>query len=731
MQARWLATGVAVGVILAGLGAPGVASAVDRGQEVSTSVEFAPDGDASIVTVANPTIDVPRTATGAAIAESDAWAASFGNADPVLRVVDQTPLDGGRTATRVAQSFAGAEVIAGELVVVTDANGALLTISGGLAADPAVTTWSLTQSAARRAVHGAAKVLNVSRAVFDDSLIGGDDDSAHTAWQVEYRTSSGALKRAFVDATTARVLFTETRQHALSRVVCDGSNRVLPMDSANCTMANAARVEGGEELVGSPTVTIDPVQVNEGYDTLGRTSALFEKLGVNLTDLIGSDAGDGNGKQLRLYVRYCPEKSVDSCPMSNAFWLDDEGEASYTGGVMYAGNGLATSDDVTAHELAHGVTSATSKLIYSNEPGAISESISDVFGELVDQSELLPSEDPKIEDFWYIGEAIRTKDLVGPVRSMSDPTQSFLGAPHAPDRMGSPYWWTKNSDDGGVHINSGVGNKAAYLMGHGGQFRGITVQPIGLHKLAHLYWEVEQRLAPSSRYAVLGSQLRQACAELIATQVNGYSEDDCAQVDAAVRATQMTAQRATMRVESGSVRYGKSNELRVRLTDAVTTGEARVRVGVDLTVEAQSVLGDTWQPVGTMTTNGYGIARMSIKPKLNTRYRVTAPASGPWTGTQVELLVKVKPTLTITKSLRKPYTLVTGTSFPYVDGGHVVLQKRQGRHWSTVAESGIAKDGGFRLSPKQVGVKGTFRVVRHPVGGLASVTKRAPRTNFW
>lgn len=726
MRARHLATAVVLGLLgTAVVAAP--ATAADESMS-STVIQYAPDGDAAIVTVTNPQVLERRDATTAATAEASTWAGAFGNAAPALRVTDQTQLDGGRTATRLSQSFAGADVIAGELVVVTDADGALLTVSGGLASDPSPAAWSITALQARAVVAArAASIISTQRVVFDESLIGGDSDVARTAWQVTYRTHAGVTKRAFVDATTSRVMFTETLRHALSRVVCDGANRIDPMESASCTQKNAMRVEGSPELVGSPSTTLDPAQVNEGYDTLLRTSALFERIGVNLTDLIGSDAGDGNGKQLRLIVRYCPEKAVDSCPMSNAFWLDDVEETEYSGGVMFAGDGLATSDDVTAHELTHGITSATSKLIYANEPGAISESISDVFGELVDQSELLATEDPQVEENWYIGEAIHTKDIVGPVRSMSDPTRSYLGAPRAPDRMGSPFWWTKNSDDGGVHINSGVGNKAAYLMGHGGTFRGITVEPIGIHKLAHLYWEVEQRLAPSSRYAVLGAQLRQSCAELIAANVNGYDEHDCAQVDAAVRATQMTAQRASLSVKSGGVRFGNESALRIRLSDAVTTGDPRGRADVPVTIEAMPVTSEEWRPLAAATTDKFGVATVPISPKVSTKYRVTVPSLGPWTGTQAEISVPVRPTLKLTKVKRGRPTVVVGASAPYVQGGHVVLQKRVKGHWVTLTDSGITTKGYFKLSHNKAGPRDRLRVVRHAVGGLARAVINVPR----
>lgn len=683
----------------------------------TTTVELGPDGDVSIVTVNGAAIEGPRSAASAALAEAATWSASFGGSDATLRIVDQTPLDGGRTATRLQQSFAGADVYAGQLVVVTDERGALLTISGGLAEVPATSSWRVAAAVARRAASSFGKVTDVKRVVFDESLVGGEADVSRTAWQLDVVNSKGAATRIFFDANTGEELFREQRKHALSRVVCDALNVRTNDDEEMCHADAAARTEASGPLAAGGT--FDATQVNEGFETLGRTSKLFEAIGVDLTNLIGRDAGDGHGKQLQLFVRFCPPKSVDTCPMSNAYWLDDMSSSNYTGGVMYAGDGLAASDDVTAHELAHGVTTATSNLVYANEPGAISESLSDVFGELVDQSELLSSEDPAIEDRWYIGEAIKTKEIVGPVRSMSNPTKSFLGAPPSPDRMGSPFWWTKKSDDGGVHINSGVGNKAAYLMGHGGTFRGITVHPLSIHKLTHLYWEVENRLAPSSRYSVLGAQLRAACSELAAAGTDGYTEADCVEVDAAVRATQMTAQRAKVSSSRSTIEIGNRSKLSLTLTDAVKTGDPRVRSGVPVIVESMPITSETWMQLETKKTNAFGEVSFSVRPMVSTKYRVSVPANGPWSATQAELTVKVQPKLSITRVQRGKSILVTGISRPYVQGANVVLQRRAGGHWKTLSESGVAENGEFTLSSTKAGPRDRLRVVRHANGGLA------------
>ena len=102
-----------------------------------------------------------------------------------------------------------------------------------------------------------------------------------------------------------------------------------------------------------------------------------------------------------------------------------------------------------------------------------------------------------------------------------------------PDRTGSSFYTADpNEDDGGgVHTNSGVNNKAAFLLTDGGTFNGQTVQPLGIDKVARLYYVVETTLLTSAAdYQDLASALQQACQTLIAAGVTTAA--DCVQVTA-------------------------------------------------------------------------------------------------------------------------------------------------------------------------------------------------------
>ena len=98
---------------------------------------------------------------------------------------------------------------------------------------------------------------------------------------------------------------------------------------------------------------------------------------------------------------------------------------------MVYGDTYASADDVVGHELAHGFTEFSSNLFYYYQSGAINESLSDVFGEFVDQTTASP--DDTAADRWLMGESLP----IGAIRDMENP-----GAFGHPDRMGSANYWT-------------------------------------------------------------------------------------------------------------------------------------------------------------------------------------------------------------------------------------------------------------------------------------------------
>jgi Zn-dependent metalloprotease len=114
---------------------------------------------------------------------------------------------------------------------------------------------------------------------------------------------------------------------------------------------------------------------------------------------------------------------------------------------------LAANVDVVAHEMFHGVTDHTSRLEYAVQPGALNESYSDIFGTIVAN---LGNDDTRTWD-WLLGQDLLPGNK--PFRDMADPTR-FNQPAHMRDFRKLPN--TRAGDWGGVHVNSGIHNKAAY-----------------------------------------------------------------------------------------------------------------------------------------------------------------------------------------------------------------------------------------------------------------------------
>ncbi|MEJ7585001.1 MAG: M4 family metallopeptidase [Acidimicrobiales bacterium] len=304
-------------------------------------------------------------------------------------------------------------------------------------------------------------------------------------------------------------------QHAeaKNRKVCNRNN--VPGAPAGCTAAPYARVEGQ----GATGIA----DVDRAYDFAGQTYDFFRTKFVR-------DSLDNAGLPLLSTVKYCPD--APNCPFANAFW---------TGSQMVYGDGFAV-DDVVGHELTHGITDFESDLFYFAQSGAINESLSDVFGEYIDLSNTQGTDTAATR--WQIGEDIPS---IGAIRDMEDPPLVF-----APDRMSSANYATGYADNAGVHSNSGVNNKAAFLLTDGGTFNGKTVSGLGIDKVARIYYEAEVHILTSgSDYADLYDVLQQACKNL--TGSNGITATNCVEVKDAVDATEMNLQPAGASVAEAPV----------------------------------------------------------------------------------------------------------------------------------------------------------------------------------
>lgn len=203
----------------------------------------------------------------------------------------------------------------------------------------------------------------------------------------------------------------------------------------------------GKIVRGEGDPPLDDLAVNEAYDGAGATYDFFKKV-------YGRNSVDDRGLRLDSTVHY--GKKYD-----NAFWNGRQMVYGDGDGELF--NRFTIALDVIGHELTHGVTQSEAGLLYQGQPGALNESMSDVFGSLVKQKR---KRHTAAKADWLIGAGLLAKGVKGvALRSMAAPGTAYddptLGKDPQPAHMKD--YKDVDSDSGGVHINSGIPNHAFYL----------------------------------------------------------------------------------------------------------------------------------------------------------------------------------------------------------------------------------------------------------------------------
>jgi Zn-dependent metalloprotease len=244
--------------------------------------------------------------------------------------------------------------------------------------------------------------------------------------------------------------------------------------------------------------------VDAAHDNAGLVHEFF-------STVLGRDSIDGRGMQMKSVVHF-------GSAYNNAYWDGEKMTYGDGDGKMFTPLSMAL--DVVGHEMAHGVTEHTAGLAYRNQSGALNESWSDVLGELIEQwaenrAGFGTTDAAKAAD-WLIGEDVFTPGTAGDaLRSMKAPGTGYKGDPQ-PGHMKD--YKKMTADNGGVHINSGIPNKAAYE----------AAIRIGGEKLAKIwYTALTDYLRPNSTFADAASATLAA-----ATRLYGAGEVSQAVTDA-------------------------------------------------------------------------------------------------------------------------------------------------------------------------------------------------------
>ena len=503
-------------------------------------------------------VDVPKTGmtavaatTRAAISEWDQKIGALSTRGDlkVLSVREDTMLPG-RTHTRYEQLYRGVPVWGGSVARQEDAAGTLSVFGGLFEGIDIETRPSLGEAAARSAL---LKRSPAGSAFFPDeailTVLPRDTGGYALTWRARIFTGED-IKMTFIDANTGEVVLEYSDKQTQSAV---GAGTGVLGDPKKISVTTTGSTYQAQDALRPPVL-----QTLDMKGDLSRLNAIFARFpnaivasdyaadaDNNWTDGATVDAHvyagftydyffkrfgrrglDNANIPIRSFVHPVRREDVLFQPPSiqGTYYLN----AFYAGvGVMVYGEGLPTNLtaggqrwnyvagalDVVAHELTHGVTDYSSRLIYQNESGALNEAFSDMMGSSVEFYFQTPGS-ASLQADYLIGEDVITAQAfpLSGLRSMQNPT--LFGDPdHYSVRYTGPL------DGGGVHSNSGIPNHAFYLAIEGGTHRlGGRVTGVGganREQIERVFYRAfASFLGPASNFSAARAATIQAAREL-------------------------------------------------------------------------------------------------------------------------------------------------------------------------------------------------------------------------
>ena len=450
-------------------------------------------------------------------------ALGFTAIDDRLEVLSSHKDNLGMTHVRLQQVYAHVPVYGRDIYLHLNNENQLVAVNGRLSPISAAvdTKPALTANAAIERARQALGTLQgrdkdtASLTIYYDAA-----DTPHLAFLVSASPALDKRYELFIDAHSGEVL------HQANRICFDGRVNASGTDLSGVTRPFSAWQIGADNYM---------IDASKQMFDAGRSSFLDKTVGtINVYD-----AANGNGEKLYYNQTTVPTSWANANAVSAVFWgnavydyylnvhgrnsIDaaggtifmavnyetDYNNAFWNGQFMIFGNGdgssfsdLAGALDVTGHEMTHGVIEHTANLIYENQSGALNESFADVFGTAVEFYK------NGADANWLMGEDVTTPTISGDaLRDMQNPASGKVAFSKQPTTM-SEYRNLSNDEDGdygGVHTNSGIPNRAFYLV----------VQAIGMQKAEKIYYRtLANYLTRSAQFIDLRLALEKAAADI-------------------------------------------------------------------------------------------------------------------------------------------------------------------------------------------------------------------------
>jgi Zn-dependent metalloprotease len=369
---------------------------------------------------------------------------------------------------RFQQTYRGYDVWARNLAVHFDALGRISSIGGRWVPTPVVLDSQEVRLSEQDALavvramyqpRGNCEIDSVWMSVYVDT-----SQTPHFAWISRVIIGTEEAYDAFVDATTGDFLHERTLIYGDGPVVGSGTDLSGAMrtvyayqEGATYYMWNTTKPMTGVISIYNYGPVYSPLVNSSNVTSWGNPAAVSAAYNLSVVydyflNRHGRNSIDGAGGNLLAIVN-------DNADVYNASF--NQGTRVMTFGIGgTAFSNMAGALDVCGHEMAHGVISATVGLEYEFQSGALNESFADIFGTMVEFYSLGASGD------WLLGEDITTPGVSGDAtRDMENPASSKVCALYCsqqPTQMSEyqtlPY--TEAGDWGGVHVNSGIPNRA-------------------------------------------------------------------------------------------------------------------------------------------------------------------------------------------------------------------------------------------------------------------------------
>lgn len=381
----------------------------------------------------------------------------------------------GQVHVRLRQAIGELPVVGADLVVHAYADSRRVhTVNGAFAPDVRLATKA--QMVAEEALEKASYAAEIDRGEVIDgpelTYVIGADDRIYLAWsaRVRYQDVDGVerVSRIFADAATGGLV----AHHAETYEAGTLRRRTYRADNAYGLPGTQLIAEGG---------TSNDAVAQTAHDHAGTVHAYY-------CNVHNRNSIDDRGREIRSTVRFGLGND-----RNRAFWDRGRNLVVFGSGDGTRFTHLGNALDVVAHELTHGVTRYESDLIYENESGALSESISDVFAATVEAW----ADSGVNANTWKIAEDVTLDEDA--LRFMNNPTLDGSSRDWWPSRFPSTGTPNAGNDFGGVHSNSGIANLAFYLLSQGGSHpRGSetkstrSVPAIGINNARNVFYRANR-----------------------------------------------------------------------------------------------------------------------------------------------------------------------------------------------------------------------------------------------